>query len=202
MLDTFICIDFEASALENGYPIEVALADPVTGHVNSWLIRPAERWLKDLVWSPASEAVHGISRALLEAEGQPAGLVYRNLLHVSAERRLISDSPSYDRRWLKTLAGGDEEQAFTGDELEELLDLDMVAWAFAQAAALAALSGTRRARSSDLHRRDLGKNQHDANPWLGRARPPPDCRRAKCAMENNDVSGRPALRRHRGTLRL
>jgi hypothetical protein len=36
MLERLLCIDFEASALENGYPMEVGVAEVATGAVRSW----------------------------------------------------------------------------------------------------------------------------------------------------------------------
>jgi hypothetical protein len=122
MLDKVLCIDFEASSLENGYPIEVGIADAITGRVRAWLIRPPVVWAAERVWSPASAAVHGISRAMLDTEGAAPGVVWRALARAIKGRRLVSDNPPFDGRWLNMLAGMAQPA---------LLDLDQFAWALA-----------------------------------------------------------------------
>ena len=118
-----MCIDFEASALENGYPIEVGIADAATGTARAWLIRPEAAWLKGSIWSPASEAVHGISRALLDSEGEPPNTVWAKLAAALAAKLVISDNPPFDSRWLSMLAGQ--------VAVPTLEDLDGIAWGLA-----------------------------------------------------------------------
>ena len=123
MLERLLCIDFEASALENGYPIEVGVAEVATGAVRSWLIRPSETWLAGRIWSPASEKVHGISRSLLEAEGKPPEAVWAALAPALAGKLLVSDNPPFDGRWLRMLS---PEAAAS-----VLEDMDGIAWGLA-----------------------------------------------------------------------
>jgi hypothetical protein len=123
MLERLLCIDFEASSLDNGYPIEVGVAEVATGAVLSWLIRPAVTWLAERVWSPASEGVHGINRSLLEAEGEPPEAVWAALAPMLVGKLLISDNPSFDGRWLKMVA--------SGAVVPVLEDMDGIAWGLA-----------------------------------------------------------------------
>ena len=61
-----VFLDFEASSLgKNGYPIEVAWVFE-DGDSESFLISPIGRWTG---WDAAAEAIHGISREQLAAEG-------------------------------------------------------------------------------------------------------------------------------------
>jgi hypothetical protein len=123
MLERLLCIDFEASSLDNGYPIEVGIAEVATGAVLSWLIRPSVTWLAERVWSPASEEVHGIKRALLEAKGEPPETVWAALAPMLVGKLLISDNPSFDGRWLKMLA--------FDAAVPTLEDMDGLAWGLA-----------------------------------------------------------------------
>lgn len=66
MQDSFpLILDVEASALENGFPIEIGLADPMRGIVHAWLIRPYAGWAWDR-WDPASQRVPGLFKADLD----------------------------------------------------------------------------------------------------------------------------------------
>lgn len=97
-------IDFEASCLPAfgaSYPIEVALV-AVDGQVLvSALIKPHARW-ENMAWDPAAEALHGISRAWLEAEGRPAFEVLMDLNLAAEGYRVVSDS-GLDEVWLQRL---------------------------------------------------------------------------------------------------
>jgi len=97
-------IDFEASCLpkEGSFPIEVAVAHP-NGRVRAWLIRPTEAWLAHGVWDPESEAIHGLSRETLLAEGRPAAEVVAELADEVAGRAVISDHERSETQWLETL---------------------------------------------------------------------------------------------------
>ncbi len=105
MLEGFLCVDFEASALMPGsYPIELGVADPVSGAFQSWLIRPTPEWLVGGVWSAESEAIHGITRDRLAASGLPAAEVLARFAAVAGDRVLLSDNPSFDWDWFEKLA--------------------------------------------------------------------------------------------------
>lgn len=96
-------IDFEASCLPNeglSYPIEVAVAR-VGGVSRSWLIKPAAKWFY-WDWSPAAEALHGISRGMLKSKALPPQQVLDELVSEVEGCRVYADS-DLDSYWLETL---------------------------------------------------------------------------------------------------
>ena len=100
----FALIDFEASCLPeygHSFPIEVALAT-VDGASRHWLIRPAPEW-EFWDWSPEAEALHGISRAELVAEGLPPARVLAELTEAAEGYEVYADA-DLDAFWLETLA--------------------------------------------------------------------------------------------------
>jgi hypothetical protein len=110
---TTIILDCEASSLgRDGYPIEVAWSvvepanperagsDTAASAVEEVLIRPLPFWTD---WDPASEAVHGISRARLEAEGEAAEIAARRIAEALDGALVYTDAPSFDGRWLRRL---------------------------------------------------------------------------------------------------
>ena len=100
---TIITIDFEASCLPRhgrSFPIEVGVAGE--GIARSWLIRPHASWF-GWDWTREAEALHGLSRARIEAEGLPAEVVLAELAAATRGRRVIADS-LIDQYWLDTLA--------------------------------------------------------------------------------------------------
>ena len=95
-----VFIDFEASSLgKTGYPIEVGWAAE-DGTSENHLIRPAPQWTD---WDARSEAIHGISRATLDAEGEPHDVVARRLLEALSGHDLYASAPSWDGKWLSAL---------------------------------------------------------------------------------------------------
>lgn len=111
-------LDLEASALGTGsYPLEVGLAlvrGPArTIATASSLIRPAEAWLRDGLWSDASAAVHGISLDLAVSLGQAVEQDCDWLNALLGSRTIVAtDAPRYEQDWLDTLfkAAGREQQ--------------------------------------------------------------------------------------------
>jgi DNA polymerase III epsilon subunit-like protein len=100
----YALIDFEASCLpEYGYsfPIEVALAT-IEGESHHWLIRPAPEW-GYWDWSPEAEALHGISREMLEREGHSPAQVLAELGAAAKGHEVYADA-DLDAFWLETLA--------------------------------------------------------------------------------------------------
>ena len=95
-----VFIDFEASSLgKTGFPIEVGWAfedDRCEGH----LIRPAPQWTD---WDPRSEAIHGLSRETLAAEGEPHDAVAQRLLEALQGHEVFASAPSWDGKWLSAL---------------------------------------------------------------------------------------------------
>jgi hypothetical protein len=98
-------LDFEASSLsKNSYPIEVAWVFE-DGASERHLIRPAPEWTD---WDPGAEAMHHLSRAVLEAEGEPHAEVAHRVLEALSEHVVYASAPSWDGKWLSVLlrAGG------------------------------------------------------------------------------------------------
>lgn len=99
-------IDFEASCLpEHGqsYPIEVAIAR-TDGESRVWLIRPLDAW-RHWDWSEEAEALHGISRAMLQCDGLPAAQVLSEMTEFVAGCAVYSDA-ELDEYWLEVLCQG------------------------------------------------------------------------------------------------
>jgi len=92
-------LDFEASSLgKHGYPIEVAWV-LAGGEEESHLIRPAPAWTD---WSQEAQAIHGIPRERLMAEGKPVDEVARRMVAVLNGQALYATAPSWDGQWLST----------------------------------------------------------------------------------------------------
>jgi hypothetical protein len=102
-------IDFEASCLPEdnfSYPIEVALAK-VGGPTHSWLIRPTAEW-EFWDWCDEAEALHCISRDMLQREGLPVRRVLAELKEAAAGWDVYADC-DLDAYWLETLAAACKE---------------------------------------------------------------------------------------------
>lgn len=96
----YIFLDFEASSLsKQSYPIEVGWVGE-TGRGEAHLIRPAPGWTE---WDEAAAAVHGISRAELERDGEPHALVCSRLLTIFEGNDVLASAPSWDGHWLSML---------------------------------------------------------------------------------------------------
>ena len=99
-----LCLDFEASAFgPGGFPIEVAVADPATRAVRSWLIRPIDLWLGAGEWSEESAAVHKLTRHELLRHGLPVTFVAAELSALCKGKQVLSDAIDLDSAWLTTL---------------------------------------------------------------------------------------------------
>lgn len=98
-------LDFEASSLgKASYPIEVAWVFE-DGVSETHLIRPAPDWTD---WDPAAQAIHGIARPVLEAQGEDHVAVAARMVEALAGHDLLASAPSWDGKWLSALlrAGG------------------------------------------------------------------------------------------------
>ena len=94
-------IDIEASGLHfDSYPIEVALL--VNGQTFSWLIKPETAWH---YWCETAEAMHGISRVMLQEKGKRVNVVATEILDVlkNTNGLLYSDAADWDLDWMRTL---------------------------------------------------------------------------------------------------
>ncbi|MBF0268785.1 MAG: hypothetical protein HQL44_09340 [Alphaproteobacteria bacterium] len=101
-----VFIDLEASALENGYPIEVGWVAVDEGNRfsgKSFLIRTDPHWLKSCAWDYAAEAAHGISQALLNEKGLPPADVARLIDSAIEAGPAFTDNPGADGHWLRIL---------------------------------------------------------------------------------------------------
>jgi hypothetical protein len=101
-------IDIEASCLSAqglSYPIEVALGNPASGAIATWLIRPEPHWMQN--WDPAAERVHKIPQLALVRDGMPRIMVASAVAEKIGGRRIISDHPLYDQSWPALLFQGD-----------------------------------------------------------------------------------------------
>lgn len=173
-----VFLDFEASSLgRKGFPIEVAWVFE-SGEEEAHLIRPAEGWTE---WTASAEAVHRISRDLLEREGTPAAAVARRALEALSGHRLYASAPSWDGQWLSRLlrAGGLPRHALRLRDTEE-------ARAEAVAAALEAAGvppgerqwladpileeAQRRAKDGQPAHRALEDARRERDVWLGARR--------------------------------
>jgi hypothetical protein len=116
-------IDFEASSLgRHGYPIEVAWVFE-DGTSESFLISPIQRWTD---WDAAAEAIHGISREQLAAEGVATDIVARRLVEALQGHPVFASAPTWDGKWLSLLlrSGGLPRHAIRlADTDEALLEL-------------------------------------------------------------------------------
>jgi hypothetical protein len=100
-----VFLDFEASSLsKHSYPIEVAWVFE-TGEGESHLIRPEANWTD---WDESAAAIHGISRAKLQSQGEAADAVSHRLVEALQGHELYASAPSWDGKWLSMLlrAGG------------------------------------------------------------------------------------------------
>jgi len=99
MTRAHLIVDVEASALDNGFPIEIAIADVERETVRAWLIKPSAQW-RDRDWSPASEKIHGLSRSVLETHGLDVEIVAKEIVAFASGRALASDNWAFDGHWL------------------------------------------------------------------------------------------------------
>jgi hypothetical protein len=106
-------LDFEASSLSsNSYPIEAGWAvidRNLAIHSDSQLIRPVHSWTD---WSVKAEALHGLSRAELEAKGASPASVVAALEHAFAGMAVLSADPDHEAHWADRLytAAGKQRQ--------------------------------------------------------------------------------------------
>jgi len=120
-LDNPIFLDVEASSLGvASYPIEVAWSMP-DGTIESHLVRPVAVWTD---WSDVAERdVHGITRELLAAEGEPPAVVAARMNTVLSGRTAASDAPDFDDRWLSRMfSAAGVERAFRVGSFADVLE--------------------------------------------------------------------------------
>ncbi|MFA6117897.1 MAG: transcriptional regulator [Sphingomonas sp.] len=95
-----VFLDFEASSLSRqSYPIEIGWVFE-DGRSGTCLIKPAETWTE---WDPAAEAIHHISRDMLERDGVPYDIVARKTVDALTGHALLASAPSWDGKWMSRL---------------------------------------------------------------------------------------------------
>jgi len=116
-LPTFL--DIEASGFGRGsYPIEVGFAS-TQGGLFCGLVLPEPDWLH---WDPAAEALHGISRELLQRHGRPAAWMAGQLNERLAGQTVYCDGWGQDYPWLARLYdAASSRPSFRLDDLRKLL---------------------------------------------------------------------------------
>ena len=125
-----IFIDFEAAGLDS-YPIEVGFAavEADRSICSASRLIYERFWDEQFDWSPAAEALHGITREQLRREGLPAVDVAAWLNEQIGGMVVLSDS-RYDQLWTTELYIGavmlpafcgprDITHAFSGIEIDE-----------------------------------------------------------------------------------
>lgn len=108
LLSDLVFMDFEASALRDGYPVEVGWAwvENTDVQAESVLISPADEWLTPgFVWDPVAENIHGLSLARLKTEGRLAVEVCGLLNEQLKDKLIVFDTGpnGFDRHWLDIL---------------------------------------------------------------------------------------------------
>lgn len=103
-----VFVDFEASALRDGYPIEVGWAWAENAHVEarSMLIaRADESQSPGYQWDPMAEAIHGLTLEQVDRQGQLVDRICRALNDSLSDAELCFDTGpvGMDRRWLMQL---------------------------------------------------------------------------------------------------
>lgn len=93
-------IDIEASGFgSHSYPIEIGVVKP-NGERYCALIEPVPDWEH---WSDSAQAVHGISRELLEKRGRKPREVCLELNEFLGDATAYSDAWTHDSPWLNRL---------------------------------------------------------------------------------------------------
>jgi hypothetical protein len=96
-----IVLDFEASALVDGYPVSVGIAAS-DGRLYYRIIKPHPEWA-GMRWDPVSERIHGLTRDFVEANGISVDYVMAELNVLFRDDVLVSDNPPFEWRWLQLL---------------------------------------------------------------------------------------------------
>ncbi|WP_298723282.1 hypothetical protein [uncultured Ferrovibrio sp.] len=127
-LSEIVFMDSEASALRDGYPVEVGWAwvEGSDVQAESMLISPADEWLTpSFVWDPIAEGLHGLPLARLRAEGVTPSEVCDVLNERLQDKIVVFDTgpDGVDRHWLDLLyfEGGQHRHFKLGGSASEVL---------------------------------------------------------------------------------
>jgi hypothetical protein len=97
-----IVIDFEASSLDNGFPVSVGIASS-DGRMLYAVIKPNADWLTGYRWSYKAQHIHGFELEYLQQHGRDADAVVENIREMFGNVEFTSDSPEYDNAWFNIL---------------------------------------------------------------------------------------------------
>jgi DNA polymerase-3 subunit epsilon len=113
-------LDIEASSLSSAsFPVEIGWVVDDEVESGSFLIKLHGTWNFDNGWSAQSAAIHGITPAMLAAEGLAVDKACTHLDEVTHGRLVVSDAPQLDDWWLSRLyaaAGRERTWAVGGVE--------------------------------------------------------------------------------------
>ena len=114
-------IDLEASGLDaRSWPIEVGWCFP-DGRPQSFLIKPAADWAME-AWDEKAEALHGITRRVLDLQGDAPKAICAALNDALTGLTVYSDAPDWDGFWLYRLfESGGVKMAFVLSDFSEIL---------------------------------------------------------------------------------
>jgi hypothetical protein len=141
-------IDVEASGLTGrSYPVEVGLVT-AAGATYCALVLPDPGWSH---WDPAAEAVHGITREILQAHGKPITEVAARVNEHLAGTTVYSDAWGNDYAWLARLFDAAElPMRFRVEALRSLLtDAQAALWHATKHRVIAEMALKRHRASSD-----------------------------------------------------
>jgi hypothetical protein len=90
------------------------------------LIKPIDYWSARYQWSPKSQRVHCIPRALLVSRGVPPKLVAQTIRAIVDDGKLVTDNVEFDHRWLSMLNGTANIPTIKPAEVDELVRSDFL----------------------------------------------------------------------------
>ena len=97
-----IVIDFEASSLDNGFPVSVGIVAS-DGRMFYAVIKPSAEWLTNYRWQYKAQHIHGLELEYLQQHGRDAAAVVANIRELFGNAEFACDSPEYDNAWFTML---------------------------------------------------------------------------------------------------
>jgi hypothetical protein len=95
-------VDFEASSLDNGFPVSVGIAS-TDGRLFYAVIKPNADWLTSYCWSYKAQNIHGLQLEHLQQHGRDAAAVVANIRELFGDAEFACDSPTHDNAWFAML---------------------------------------------------------------------------------------------------
>jgi hypothetical protein len=97
-----IVVDFEASSLDNGFPVSVGIASSY-GRMFYAVIKPHSDWSTSYRWQYKAQHIHGLELEYLQQHGRDASAVVENIRAMFGDEEFACDSPEYDNAWFDIL---------------------------------------------------------------------------------------------------